>query len=101
MRFTRSQHWEIVEVPTYTENEINEELENLFPIYLRLENQDDPELIHIASKIQRLELEILIRKLGLRSMKTEDIQLLQNKTTDSMFSSAIHYELELRWVLNN
>ena len=99
-RFTKSQHWELIEVPKMNVLEIEKWLVLLLEKY-DPRSEDAPTVIDTAMAIQRLEVELVIRNMGLRNFRTEQLHLLLNQTKDHIAHSAIHYELEMRWVLNS
>lgn len=96
-RLTKSQHWELVEVPKMDATEIEKWLTILLEKH-NPQSEDTPAVIETAMAIQRLEIELAIRKMGLRDFQTEELHLLLNQTKDPIAHSAIHYELEMRWV---
>lgn len=98
IRLTKSQYWEIVEVPRMTSEEIEKELTAL--LEREMSEDDLPSTIETASLIQRLETEKTIRKMGLRVRETEELEKLLLVTTDPSLRGVIDFELNIRWVIN-
>ena len=97
IQLTKSQHWELVLVPQMSSDEI---AQYLYVLSRQQDNDDFGAAMDKASDIQRLNLELRIRNLGIRNYTTDILNYMSQTATDEATRSAIEYELQARWILS-